>query len=419
MQCPALVGAERTVGTWRPVAMLPTQWRSSAHGFRFFRNLLVQETVGVTRTHELVDVPLEKVESRAVRVVRVDKPGQPVPAQIELRCDPDGRKQRVVRFVADVTQRGATRYIVLVGGRGRTSMAGSDLKIKRSGAGGTWENSRLSVKLDTRSGQLSEVRMRDMEAEPTNGTPVGQFSHRAAGYFDGVHEYVPWEWSRPEGKFSRGPAAVSIVREGLLPHQTSVLAQVRYTLPVGSPYILVETSLRFTAETDANTLFNDSCLFGHNEFTQASWKEADGAIGKTCIFLPPEKKRSRHTRRTVIPEHLDWIVFADHGMGRAVASLHLGSECDGRPGRYKARTDVCAAMTGQWWTRFAIHGECDEADERRYREMVPIRAGSTLRETTAYLFCRWDHATGNANVDRWFQRLRNPVKVVDVPFGGK
>jgi hypothetical protein len=412
MKCATLVG--RKTGAWRPVSMLPTQWAELAPFGQYYRHLLLQDTTGLARHDEFVQLPLGKIDADHVTVVRVDTPDEPIPAQLGYRFGDDAPQTRVVQFLADVEARGAARYLVLAGDDSvREGQPATDLKFQRRGAGGSWENSRVRIRMDTRSGQMAGVEHRGRRRGDSLKCRI---QHVGPGYYNGIGEYSPRDWNKPTSEICRGPVSLLGVRQGLLPRQAAVHATVTYMLPARNPYLLVQTSLRFGEDVDSNTVFNDCCRYDHNEFTQASWKEQDGGVGKCCVFLPPEKKRSRNTRRTIVPELLDWLALANHADERVVAGLHLRYDCDGRPSRYKSRSDICAGAKAQWWMRFPVHGDCDEADERRYREMVSIKAGSVLRETTAYLFCPWEHSTGTDVLDGWFRRLTQPLRVVDVPL---
>ena len=56
MKCATLVG--RRTGAWRPVSMLSGDWTRAASSWRYFRHLLLQETAGLPRRNELVEVSL-------------------------------------------------------------------------------------------------------------------------------------------------------------------------------------------------------------------------------------------------------------------------------------------------------------------------------------------------------------------------
>jgi len=293
---PSLVPAATSAST----ATLRQAWRQWAEGWPFFKVLRIEETEGLERGVEPVEVglsfPADQTTflAREIRVARVVAGRlKEVPSQVfgEVRRG----KERYARLMLMVTIRPRERqdFLVFYGNpEAELPEYPSDLAARGEGVGLDVENEFFKAALSRQTGQLERLTLkREHGLELFSG---GE-GHGEPPGIDWAHDYVDagnfqkmrislWE-KCPDYEVVRGPLCTIVGRWGFprspvhpiyLPSR--LLIEVEYRFYAGVPWFHKTGSMRAVKGFEASALRDDEWVFSGQSFTDPVWMGADGRL---------------------------------------------------------------------------------------------------------------------------------------------
>ncbi|MEA2582089.1 MAG: hypothetical protein QOF33_174 [Thermomicrobiales bacterium] len=392
------------------VASLPPAWAEWARGWSTYQVLVLEETAGLARQREPVDVRISVPAgqttrlARELRVARIDQETgtlQEVPSQVdeEVRRG-DERFGRLV-FFASVPPHGREVYL-LFSGNPEAEMPAylTDLRVRGEGFGLDVENGYYSASLSRQMGQLERLTYKHGQALQLY---AGGYGHGEPPNIDWAHDYLApnhfqkfrvTNWATcPNYEVIRGPLCVRLRRWGF-PHgpvhplftPSRLLVDVTYTFYANTPYFLKHGRMEAVQDFTLNYLRDDEWVFSGHSFTDALWMDEDGRLHEGDV--PPEAKDGL------------WAVGFFHRDNRdAFVALHLEHIAEGFPGTlYHSGTPVLYyEMHGQLWSRWAV------------RDDPFFPAGAVLKQRNAYLVTPYGRDDGAAAVEARWQCLRHPL----------
>ena len=410
--------AELSIAGWLRAADLPRAWREWAAEWPYFQVVALEETAGLAREGEPVDVGIEAPAAwcesltREVRVALVDEPGgalRVVPSQVyaeERRRGAGGEKGvRTARLVwrASVPAGGTARFVALAGNRAaELPHYVTDLAVRGEGVALEIENEHVVATLSPQTGQLERLRYKR-----AHGLELfaGGEGHGEPPHIDWAHDYLAsgkfqkfrvTNWDRVRNfEVVRGPVC-TIVRRWGFPHSplhpvftaARMFVDVQYVFYAGAPYFLKEGRMEATQDFELNYLRDDEWVFSGYSFTDLLWMDEHGKAHEGAV--PRE-----HAERM-------WGVgFFNRQSGDAFFSIRLRHELEGSGGVRLYHADAPALDYkghGQLWSRWALRG-----DPR-------LRAGDTLHQRNAYVVEPYGES-GGARLEQWRRRLLSPLVV--------
>ena len=387
------------------VAGLPSAWAAWAHGWRFCQQLRLDETAGITRHGEPVDLCLAVPEARVtdlrreLRVARVDEQGTLVEviSQVygEVRTAGEWRCRLV--FEAHVVAGGEAHYLVFFGNPwAELPEYKTDLQVHGEGYGLDVENDHYTASLSRQTGQLESLRYKrvhDLELA-LSGDGHGERPH-----IDWAHDYhadgrfqkfrvTNWE-ACPNYEVIRGPLCVQVRRWGF-PHGAAhplftpsrMHMDLRYTFYAGQPYFVKDSRMEAAKDFQINYLRDDEWLFGGTPFTHTVWMDREGALHEGAVHAGHENDLwgvgffHERNRASFI------ALFLDHSARNFDGISHNGSPT------------LNYEYGGQLWSRWAA------------RDEPCFAAGATLKQRNAYLLGPYQ---GTADVEQTRRRMLAPL----------
>ena len=387
-----------------PVAELPAAWEGWARGWQACKILELQETEGLERRGEPVNIPVAFAASqvddlrREVRVARVDANGRlrQVVSQVhDERFEEQERHCRLV-FAADVDAGAGATYLVFFGNDlAELPRYNTDLSVDGEGYGLDIENDHFVAELSRQMGQMERLTYKR-----DHGLTLfaGGEGHGEPPNIDWAHDYVPdgrlhkvrvTNWAEcPNYEVVRGPLCVQVRRWGF-PHSpghplytpSRMHVDVTYTFYAGVPYFLKSGRMDMLADGQY-TVRDDEWVFSGYSFDGTVWMDREGVLHEGEV---PEDQRQDL-----------WGVGFFHSTSKdAFIALRLafgGENYDhyvstGLPHDYHGH--------GQVWARYP-------AGDKNFT------AGAALTQDNAYLIAPYD---GPEPVQGWRERLMHPLQV--------
>ncbi len=396
------------------VDALPAPWRNWANGWKYFKTLVLDDTIGLERPAEPVEVllsfPSEQVSSltREVRVARVnDGALKEVPSQVIGEVRRGNERLGRLLFMTDAPARQPQTFLVLYGNPDAELPAyPSDLVTTGEGFGLDIENQFFKAALSRQMGQLERLTLkREHGLELFSG---GE-GHGEPPGIDWAHDYVAagsfqklrityWD-ACPDYEVVRGPLC-TIVRRWGFPYSpvhplfspSRLHIDVEYRFYAGLPWF--HKLGRMTAVKDfvAEAMRDDEWVFSGQSFTDSVWLGGDGKL------------------RTgeVDKEHQDnlWGVgFFNKESKDSFIALFLEHYAEGLPElKHSGAPTMSYRWHGQLWSRYPLPGR-----------QVP--AGAVLHEKNAYVALPFTTADGPRMIEELRRRLVNPLvaKAGDLP----
>ncbi|MBK9170162.1 MAG: hypothetical protein IPM24_22240 [Bryobacterales bacterium] len=408
---PALAAADTV-----PVASLPAPWRDWARGWSYARIVALDETAGLARSGEPVELvaafPEAQVASlqREVRVARIDGG---VPREVRSQVTEEVRRgaERHCRltFFADSPAHQRTYWLFLHGNPdAELPEYPTDLAVEGEGFALQFENEHFRGKLSSQMGQLERlVYKREHGLELF----AGGEGHGEPPGIDWAHDYVSagnfqklrvTNWpSCPDYEVLRGPLSLTVRRWGFpystvhpLFSPTRLNVSVEYRFFAGTPWFMKVGSMHFIQETDVHYLRDDEWVFSGMSFTDIVWMGGDGKLRTGPVDKGQAENLwavgffNRDTRDAFIG------LFVDHTAENVGGLKHTGAPLF----YYK--------WHGHVWSRALFHG-------------ATMPAGAVLRQRNAYLTSPFPEQGGAEMVEGVRQRLLHPLapSVASLPAG--
>ena len=400
------------------VADLPDAWMQWAHGWAFYKTIVLSEEENIERTAEPIDIrlefPVEQVADlrREIRVARVDEINgilRQVPSQVcHDSCDGKVRSCRLV-VQADVTAASKAYYLIIYGNPdAELPNYTSDLTTDGEGFGLEITNNHFTAQLSKQNGQLQRLQYRRGFDHVAYGAQLelntGGEGHGEPPGIDWAHDYVTSEnyqklrvtgWSScPNYEVIQGPLCVQVrrwgfPRSGLHPVFTPsrLHMDLTYTFYAGLPYFLKESRMNSVAEFEINVIRDDQWLFYGMPFSDCIWIDRDGIVheGEVPDSHANDQWGVGFFRRD---SHDAFIaLWLEHRSENCTSLNHSGAPSLSYYGR------------AQVWCRAAIHGK------------TQFHEGSELIQKNAYYASRYTEENGREVVQNLHRRLVNPLKI--------
>jgi len=402
---------EPFAGVERPVTELPAAWQAWAKGWTKFQVLQVDETAGVGRPPEPVEIVLKAAAgnlAREVRVALVDGGRlREVPCQVfsEIRRG----KERLCRllFFASGGPHQRQTFLVFYGNPdAELPEYPSDLRVAGEGYGLDIENDFFKASLSRQMGQLERLAFK---REHGLELFAGGEGHGEPPGIDWAHDYVGsgnfqklritlWDQC-PDYEVIRGPLC-TVVRRWGFPHSpvhpvfspARIHFDVEYRFYAGVPWFMKSGRVDVVQDVEIDALRDDEWVFSGQSFTEMVWMGPDGKLKSG----PVEKE---------LAEKLWGVGFYHKTAEDAFIALFLEHRGEGTGElRHNASPQMFYKWHGPVWSRYPLHPGL-------------IKAGTVLHQKNAYLALRYTEADGPRLVEGIRHRMKNPLVVTPGGLG--
>ncbi len=392
------------------VEQLPKAWAQWANGWKFCKPVNLFETVGIERSGEPVDVavafPVDQTTDlgREVRVVRASTHTgmlQEVPCQVygEVRRGKERHCQLV--FLADVASHQQATYFLFYGNPlAERPTCATDLQIRGEGYGLDIENQHFTACLSRQMGQLERLiykRQHGLELY------AGGKGHGEPPGIDWAHDYVDEghfqklrmrNWPHcPNFEVVRGPLCARVRRWGFPRsplHPVFTPSRVHmdqtYVFFSGQPYFLKIGQIDVVKDVAIEAMRDDEWVFSGYSFTDTVWFDHRGKLHEGSVPASSSENLwgvgfyHRESRDAFIALWLEHTAKGFDGLTHGgVPTLHY----DGH---------------GQLWSRYPANH-------------ATLKAGTSIRQTNAYLVLPYVGPDAAATVERLRHQLLNPLEV--------
>ena len=390
---------------------LPEPWRRWTKGWSYYEILTLDETVGLARTGEPVELtaafPTAQTSmlARELRLARVDpSTGALKQARCQVMRERRRGDQRLcdLLFQTDSAPHVRSHYLLFYGNPD-AGLPGhsSDLKVHGEGYGLDIENKYYRASLSRQMGQLERLTYK-------RGSGLELFAgghgHGKAPGIDWAHDYVTsggfqklrvTNWADcPDYEVIRGPLCV-IVRRWGFPHSTvhplfmpsRFHIDVEYRFFAGLPYFVKRGTMETLKDLEITYLRDDEWVFSGSPFTDMLWMPSDGKLREGAVA--DESK-----------DDLWAIGFYNRQSRDAFIALFLEHEAENFDGlKHNGAPTLNYMNLGQLWSRWVA------------RDNPTLRAAAKLKQTNAYLVSPFEQEGGAREVEAHRHRLLNPLAV--------
>lgn len=387
---------------------LPAPWKAWAEGWQHYQVITLDETAGVGRPPEPVEivlrVPLEHATSltREVRVVRVvDGQLREVPSQVYKEIRRKGLRFCQVLFMAGGAPRQRHTYLILYGNpEAELPQYPSDLETRGEGVALDIENDFFRASLSRQMGQLERL---TLKREHGLELFAGGEGHGEPPGIDWAHDYVTsgniqkmritlWEQC-PDYEVVRGPLC-TIVRRWGFPYSpvhplfspSRVHADIEYRFYAGLPWFHKFGKMTATKEVEIQALRDDEWVFSGQSFTELLW-------------MGPDKKMRMGKLDPQFKDQVWAIGFCNPESRDSFVGLYLEHHGDGLPElKHNANPLMFYRWHGPCWSRYPL-------PEKRMPE------GAVLHQKNAYAAIPFDTPDGPKRLEELRHRLVNPYVI--------
>ena len=393
---------------FEPVESLPAPWRDWARGWKFCRALHLDETLGMERPLEPVEVllsfPADQVTSlaREVRVARVvDGVLKEVPCQVHGEVRRGQQRLAKVLFMAGGVMHQRQTFLIFHGNPDAELPAyPTDLETRGEGFALEIENNYFKASLSRQMGQLERMSIkRDHGLElfaggEGHGEPPGidwAHDYAASGHFQKFRVTL-WE-TCPDYEVVRGPLA-TIVRRWGFPQSpvhpvftpARLHVDVEYRFYAGLPWFHKSGTMRALKDFEAPAMRDDEWVFSGNSFTEILWMGPDG-------------KLRTGTPDAAMRDNLWAVGFANPQSTDSFVALFLEHRADGLPElKHNGSPSLFYKSHGQLWSRYPL-------------PVKQVPAGAVLHQKNAYAALPFTAADGPRMLEELRHRLVNPLLV--------
>lgn len=392
------------------VASLPAAWRQWSQGWKFCKAVNVDETAGLDRTGEPVEVliacPAEQATSlaREVRVARVTGATEGMGGTLrEVPCQTYGEVRRGaerlarVLFMADGAARERQTFLIFYGNPDAELPAyATDLETRGEGFALDIENAFYEAALSRQTGRLERL---TIKREHGLELFAGGDGHGEPPAIDWAHDYATagnfqklriglWD-TCPDYEVVRGPLCTIVRRWGFpaspvhpvfTPSRLNV--DVEYRFYAGLPWFLKVAAMRATKDFEVTTLRDDQWVFSGQSFRETLWMGDDGKVQGGA---PP--------RGTSVAA----VGFANRESRDAIVAFFLEHRAEGLPAlSHNVLVNPAYRWHGAQWERYPLTGK-------------RLAAGAVLHQKNAYALLPYDAEDAPRQVEALRSRLMQPV----------
>ena len=273
------------------------QW---AKGWKYYKQISVEETADESRTSEPIEIslrfPQDQVTSlmREVRLARIEQDRLiEVPCQVHSELRRGAERSCQILWMMDSGPKETQRFIVLYGNpNAELPDYPSEMSVAGEGFGLDISNSFYKASLSRQTGQLERLTLRrEHGLELFSG---GQ-GHGEPPGIDWAHDYVDkggfqklrislWE-TCPDYEVIRGPVCTIVRRWGFprspvypvySPSRLNI--HVEYRFYAGLPWFEKTGSMKAIQTFEAEALRDDEWVFSGQSFTDTLWMGRDGKL---------------------------------------------------------------------------------------------------------------------------------------------
>ena len=395
-------------GRFETVESLPAPWKQWAQGWKYCRAVHLDETLGVERSPEpvelLLSVPAEQADSlaREIRVVRVmEGVLAEVPCQVHGEVRRGADRLCKVLFMAGGTMHQRQTYLIFHGNPDAELPAyPTDLETRGEGFSLDIENEYFRASLSRQMGQLERMTIKREHGLELyaggegHGEPPGidwAHDYATAGHFQKLRITL-WE-TCPDYEVVRGPLA-TIVRRWGFPNSpvhpvfspSRLHVDIEYRFYAGLPWFHKSGSMQAVKDFEAAALRDDEWVFSGQSFTEILWMGPDGKL-RTGNVDPAQR------------DNLWAVGFANPESKDSFAALFLEHQADGLPElKHSGSPTMFYRWHGQVWSRYPL-------------PVKEVPAGAVLRQKNAYVALPFTAADGPQMLEDLRHRLVNPLHV--------
>lgn len=387
------------------VADLPESWRRWAAGWRHYQIVQVDETAGVGRPPEPIEIVFRgEADSlaREVRVAAVEGPGlREVPSQVTSEILRGQQRLCRLLFFASGGPHQRQAYLVFYGNPDAELPAyPSDLRVTGEGFGLDIENDFFKASLSRQMGQLERLAFK---REHGLELFAGGEGHGEPPGIDWAHDYVGsgnfqklritlWDQC-PDYEVVRGPLCTTVRRWGF-PHSpvhpvfspSRIHFDVEYRFYAGVPWFQKVGRTDVIQDVEIDALRDDEWVFSGQSFTEMVWMGADGKLRSGAV--DPAQS-----------ENLWGVGFYHKTAEDAFIALFLDHHGDNTGElRHNASPQMFYKWHGPVWSRYPLKAGL-------------LKAGSVLHQRNAYLALRYTEESGPRLVEGIRHRMLNPLAV--------
>lgn len=400
---PALGAAEGAVMN------LPAPWRAWAQGWSHFRVVRLEETAGLRRLPEPVEitlrVPADHADSllREVRVARVANGVlREVASQVHQEVRRGSERLANVLFMANGPAGQALTYVIFYGNPdAELPQYPTDLETRGEGFALDIENDFFKASLSRQMGQLERM---TLKREHGLELFAGGEGHGEPPGIDWAHDYVTadrvqklritlWE-SCPDYEVVRGPLC-TIVRRWGFPYSpvhpvfspARVNIDIEYRFYSGLPWFHKMGKMTATRDVEIDALRDDEWVFSGQSFQDTIWAGPDGKMR-----TGPVDARFK--------DDVWALGFYNAESRDSFVALYLEHGAEGIPGvKHNAAPLMFYRWHGPCWSRYPLNGQ------------KALPAGAVLRQKSAFAAIPYDAKEGPGLLENLRNRLVAPYVV--------
>jgi metal-sulfur cluster biosynthetic enzyme len=398
------------------VDSLPAPWKQWSQGWKYCRAVHLDETLGVKRPPEpvelLLSVPADQASSlaREIRVARiVDDVLREVPCQVHGELRRGAERLCKVLFMAGGMMHERQNFLIFHGNPDAELPAyRTDLEARGDGFALEVENDYFKASLSRQMGQLERMTIKRehglelFAGGEGHGEPPGidwAHDYAAAGHFQKLRITL-WE-TCPDYEVVRGPLA-TIVRRWGFPHSpvhpvfspSRLNVDVEYRFYAGLPWFHKAGTMQVIKDFEVAALRDDEWVFSGQSFTDILWMGADGKL-RTGAVDPAQRENV-------------WAVgFANPQTKDSFVALFLEHRADGLPElKHSGAPTMFYRWHGHVWSRYPL-------------PVKQVPAGAVLHQKNAYVALEFTAAEGPRRIEELRHRLTNPLHVSagEIPKG--
>ncbi len=390
------------------VSALGVDFSKWAQGWKYCKQLSIEETAGESRTSEPIEVtlsfPNDQVTSliREIRIARTEN-GKliEVPCQVynELRRGNE-RWCKIVLMVDSQPKQKQTFQVFYGNPDAELPQYPSDLTTQGEGFGLDIANSFFKASLSKQTGQLERLTLRrEHGLELFSG---GQ-GHGEPPGIDWAHDYVDkggfqklrislWH-TCPDYEVIRGPLC-TIVRRWGFPYSpvhpvyspSRLKIAVEYRFYSGLPWFHKFGSMKAIQNFDAEALRDDEWVFSGQSFTHKLWMARDGKL--KIGDVPPAQQ-----------EDLWGVGFFNQESQDSFMALFLEHKAEGLPElKHTGSPTMYYRWHGSVWSRYPL-------------PVKTVPAGAVIEQKNAYLSLPFTTAKGPEAIEKLRRCLMSPLVV--------
>lgn len=392
-------------GPARDIATLPAPWQQWAKGWTKYVVVHLDETAGVGRPPEPVELVLKAETAslaRELRVAQVDGPNlREVPSQVfsEIQRGP-ARLCKLLFFASGGPHQRQTFLLFYGNPDAELPDYPSDLKTTGEGFALDIENDFFKASLSRQMGQLERL---TFKREHGLELFAGGEGHGEPPGIDWAHDYVTngniqkmritlWD-TCPDYEVIRGPLC-TIVRRWGFPHSpihpvfspARVHFDVEYRFYAGVPWFIKSGKTDIVQDVEVDALRDDEWVFSGQSFTEMVWMGPDSKLRSGPVDPALSDKLSAVGFYHKTAEDGFIALFLEH-RGENIGEL-----------RHNASPHLFYKWHGPVWSRYPL-------------PIKSLKAGMALHQKNAYLALRYTEADGPRLVEGVRQRMLNPLAI--------